>query len=64
MAAEPDGRFITRLRLAGILVAAGLGIQVLTLFEAHPFTFFSFLIGGIGLVAAGVLTFVWAWLTQ
>jgi len=36
----------------------------MTLFEAHPFPFFSFLIGGIGLVAAGVLTFVWAWLTQ
>jgi hypothetical protein len=62
--AEPDGRFIRRLRLAGLLVAAGLVVQVLTLFEAHPFTFFAFLIGGVGLVVAGVLAFVWAWLAQ
>ena len=64
MAAEPDARFIKRLRLGGVLVATGLVIQVLTLFEAHPFTFFAFLIGGIGLVAAGVLALVWAWMTQ
>ena len=62
MAADGDGRFVTRLRWAGVLVAAGLVIQVLTLFDAHPFTFFSFLIGGAGLVAAGVVTFLWAWL--
>jgi hypothetical protein len=45
-----------------LLAAAGLVVQVLTLFEAHPFTFFTFLIGGVGLVAAGVVTFLWAWL--
>jgi hypothetical protein len=61
---ELNRRFVARLRLAGALVVVGLGIQVATLLEAHPFTFLSFLVIGAGLVVGGVLTLFWAWLAQ
>jgi hypothetical protein len=64
MANELNRRFVARLRLAGTLVVIGLGVQVVTLLEAHPFTFLSFLIVGTGLVLAGVVAFVWAWVAQ
>jgi hypothetical protein len=53
-------RFIARLRLAGILVVVGLAIEMGTLLEAHPMTFISFLVGGAGLVLAGVVALVFA----
>jgi len=64
MASELNRRFVARLRLAGTLVIVGLGVQVATLLEAHPYTFLSFLIGGTGLVLAGVIAFIWAWVAQ
>ncbi|HUP22315.1 MAG TPA: hypothetical protein VNB06_05185 [Thermoanaerobaculia bacterium] len=64
MANEMDPRFVSRLRLAGVLVILGLLVQLATLLEAHPYSFLSFLIGGTGLVLAGVVTFVWAWARQ
>jgi hypothetical protein len=57
-------RFITRLRLAGTLVVIGLAVQMTTLLAAHPFAFLSFLVAGTGLVLAGVVALVWAWMAQ
>jgi hypothetical protein len=64
MANELNRRFVARLRLAGTLVIVGLGIQMVTLLEAHPYSFLSFLVGGTAFIVAGVVAFVWAWLAQ
>ena len=57
-------RFVARLRLAGTLVVLGLAVQMVTLLEAHPFSFLSFLVAGTGLVLAGIIALVWAWVAQ
>jgi hypothetical protein len=59
-----DPRFVSRLRLAGMLVILGLLVQLATLLEAHPYSFLAFLIAGSGLVLAGVVTFVVAWVRE
>lgn len=61
---DVNWRFIARLRLAGILVVVGLAVEMGTLLEAHPLTFISFLVGGVGLVLAGVIALVLALVTQ
>lgn len=47
-----------RIRWAGILIAAGLIVQVLTLLWTHPLAFIAFLLIGCPLVAAGVLVYL------
>jgi hypothetical protein len=56
-----DRRFVRRLRIAGSLVVAGLAIQALTLLNARPVSFITFLVGGAGLVMAGLFALVWAY---
>ena len=69
MTAEPrqttepgvQGQFITRrLRLAGLLITAGILIQGLTLVWNHPLSFLAFLgIGGLA-VFAGIAIYLFA----
>ncbi len=47
-----------RLKLAGVLTAAGLAIELLTLQWSHPTAFLAFILGGASLVAAGIALFL------
>jgi hypothetical protein len=55
---KPRGKYIRRLRLAGILVLAGLLIEVVTLFWEHHLAFVLFLgLGGL-LVLSGIVLYL------
>jgi len=55
------GNFIERrIRWSGILVSAGLIIQMLTLLWTHPLAFVAFLMIGCPLVAAGILLYLYS----
>jgi hypothetical protein len=43
-----------RIKWASVLIAAGLGVQLLSLLRTHPLSFVAFLIIGCPLVAAGI----------
>jgi uncharacterized membrane protein len=60
MPVERNARFEARLRLAGLLVIAGLAVEVLTLLRAHPVSFIAFLVPGVMLVMAGLVALIWA----
>jgi hypothetical protein len=47
-----------RLRLAGVLIALGLIVQVATLWKVHPLAFVAFLTFACPLIGAGVLLFL------
>jgi hypothetical protein len=47
-----------RIKCASILVAAGLGVQLLSLLGTHPLAFVAFLMVGCPLVAAGILFYL------
>ena len=47
-----------RIRRAAALIAAGLILQVLTLIRAHPLSFMAFLLISCLLVAAGILMYL------
>lgn len=49
-----------RLKLSGILVAAGIVIEIATLYWSHPLTFIAFILLGGTLVAMGVLLYLYA----
>ena len=49
-----------RIRWSGLLIVAGLVIQMLTLFWTHPLGFMCFLLVGCPLVAAGILLFLYS----
>jgi len=55
------GNFIERrIRWSGILVGAGLIIQMLTLLATHPLAFVAFLLIGCPLVAIGILLYLYS----
>lgn len=56
--------FAGRLRVSGLLIASGLGIELATLFWNHPISFFLFLGLGTLLVGAGMLLYLWSVLTR
>jgi len=56
--------FVGRLQLSGLLIAAGLGIEVATLYWNHPVSFFLFLCLGSLLVGAGMLLYLWSVVTR
>jgi hypothetical protein len=56
----PSPRFVSRLRLAGCLVIAGLAVQAIMMIEPHPLTFIGFMVPGVVLVMAGLVALVWA----
>jgi hypothetical protein len=49
-----------RMRIAAVLVGAGLLIELLVLRGAHPSAFLVFALAGIPLVVAGVLVFLYS----
>jgi predicted membrane channel-forming protein YqfA (hemolysin III family) len=53
-----------RLRIAGICLISGLGVEALTLLWSHPLAFVSFIAPGGVLILAGVLLYVWALLAR
>ena len=55
----PPG-FEGRLKLAGLLLSAGLAVQVSTLFWTHPLTFVAFIALGGSLVGLGVIVYLYA----
>jgi len=56
--------FAGRLQLAGLLIAAGIVVQLGTLFWNHPIALFLFLTLGAGLVVAGMLLYLWTVVTR
>ena len=56
-------RMETRLRRAGIIVAAGLLLDLLTLLPLHPLAFIAFVGLGVPVTAAGVLYFLYSLLS-
>lgn len=59
------GNFIERrMRWSGILVGAGLIIQMLTLLSIHPLAFVAFLLVGCPLVALGILLYLFSLVTH
>jgi hypothetical protein len=52
------------IRWSGILVVAGLIVQLLTLFITHPLAFVAFLLVGCPLVAAGILLYLYSLVSQ
>lgn len=49
----------TRVRWAGLLIASGLAILMLSLLWASPLSFMSFLAFGCPLILTGVLLYLW-----
>lgn len=49
-----------RLQLSGVLVGAGLVVEVVTLYWAHPLAFVAFIVLGGTLVAAGILLYLYS----
>ncbi|HTR48603.1 MAG TPA: hypothetical protein VMM16_14570 [Verrucomicrobiae bacterium] len=49
-----------RIRWSGILIGAGLIIQMLSLLWTHPLAFVAFLLIGCPLVAAGILFYLYS----
>ena len=50
----------SRLRLSGMLIAAGIAVELATLFWNHPVSFFLFACVGGALISAGMLVFLWS----
>ena len=53
-----------RIRVAGLLVIAGLVVQLLTMTWAHPLAFMAFLMIGCPLTAAGVVLYLFSLATK
>jgi heme A synthase len=47
-----------RIRRSGLLILAGLGVEVFTLVWRSPLSFFAFMIVGGALIAFGIATFL------
>jgi hypothetical protein len=47
-----------RLRVSGLLVIAGLGVELFTLSSNHPLVFLAFLLLGCPLVLAGIVLYL------
>jgi hypothetical protein len=49
-----------RLKLAGILISAGIVVEIATLYWSHPLTFVAFILLGGTLVGLGVLLYLYS----
>jgi hypothetical protein len=49
-----------RVRIAAVLVASGLLVELLVLRGSHPGAFLAFVLAGLPLVAAGILVFLYS----
>ncbi|MCE2514815.1 MAG: hypothetical protein J4F37_07375 [Acidobacteria bacterium] len=52
-----------RLRLSGLLIVSGLGVELATFFWNHPVSFFLFAVPGAALMGAGMLLYLWSVVT-
>jgi hypothetical protein len=50
---------LSRLRIAGVLLIAGLIVELLSLFWTHPLAFMAFIAIGCVLVGIGTVIFLW-----
>ncbi len=57
-ASEP--RMTRYLRISGVLIILGLVVEALSLIRIHPLSFLAFMFIGGGLLAAGVLTYLYS----
>ena len=55
-----DAVFYRRLQLSGILIAAGIVVQLTTLYWSHPLAFLIFILMGGSLVALGILIYLYS----
>ncbi|MCY3844410.1 MAG: hypothetical protein OXH69_12820 [Acidobacteria bacterium] len=53
-----------RLRVSGLLIASGLGVELATFFWNHPVSFFLFLFPGAVAMSAGILLYLWSVVTR
>ena len=53
-----------RLQLAGLLIAAGIVVELGTLFWNHPVSLFLFVALGAGLVGTGMVLYLWSVATR
>ena len=59
----PRGGPACRLRVSGLLIAAGLAVELATFFGNHPVSFVLFVVPGAALMGAGMLLHLWSALT-
>ena len=52
-----------RLRLSGLLIVSGLGVELASFFWNHPISFALFLSLGAGLTGAGMFLYLWSIVT-
>ena len=52
-----------RLRVSGLLIAAGLAVELATFFWNHPVSFFLFAVPGAVLIGGGMLLYLWSVVT-
>jgi len=57
-------RIEKRIRWSGLLVVAGLVIQIFTMFWTHPLAFMCFILVGCPLVAAGMVLYLFSLVTH
>ena len=57
------GGLAARLRLSGLLIVSGLGVELASFFWNHPISFVLFLSLGAGLAGAGMLLYLWSIVT-
>jgi hypothetical protein len=55
----PVTKLEKRLRWSGLLIAAGLAVQLVTLMRLHPLAFVVFLCVACPLMATGIVLFLW-----
>ena len=61
---RPRGGLAGRLRASGLLIAAGLAVELATFFWNHPVSFFLFAVPGAGLIGAGMFLYLWSVVTS
>ncbi|MCY3842523.1 MAG: hypothetical protein OXH69_03165 [Acidobacteria bacterium] len=59
----PRGGLAGRLRLSGLLIVSGLGVELASFFWNHPVSFVLFLSVGAALTGAGMLLYLWSIVT-
>ncbi|MEP7355282.1 MAG: hypothetical protein ABI824_18780 [Acidobacteriota bacterium] len=50
----------SRIRLAGLLIGAGLLLALATMLQIHPLAFVTFAVLGCPLICAGVALYLWS----
>ncbi len=53
-----------RLQVSGLLIAAGIGVELPTFFWNHPVSFFLFAVPGAALMSAGMALYLWSMATR